>query len=552
MTAATRALCSTCFKGINPNYNLDFDVDFSNLRLKQSEKSEDIRKFIYVKVFFETPPSYRASLGKEFWVKRQWTDFRTNNFNQEVSSEHRKSNRYTSITRILNRIKFTYIPAVKDRQIFSNLLNDVYKILVEDEGFGASLSTFSSDIQKRTEALSGSLSSLFKFDSVIAAPTDLSNLFKSLDFETGKENDNSKYSLILQRGDGIQARHIPEILKFISENDSNKFHIWGFEEPENSLEHSAASKEAARFLVASKSNVIQSFLTSHSPSFYSLSGGGVAKYFVKQVSDIEEKSISKIGEKSEEIDSLRLMGDDFYLPIISKVVDRVEKERFHLKEERELLLERLRLIEKPIFFVEGEGDAKILSAAWSSLTKDVCPFKFEPSLGTPKMKALAAEGLTLEALGNNRKVFALVDYDGAGRTVMPKKVSGTGWRKHVNGVFWRHLAPPDELIAALDKAGLQQDYTSCVLEDMFPASLRLEAQNLGFYSLGELRPDYSRPECKIMSAISTMDSDPETGVYQLRPESKDEFSDWVEKRMKEQPDLAQPFADLLFEARACL
>ena len=90
--------------------------------------------------------------------------------------------------------------------------------------------------------------------------------------------------MTLQRGDGVQVRHIPEILAFLSDRGSEDYHIWGFEEPENSLELAAAIHEANRFLEFSKSSNKQIFLTSHSPAFFRLDQDGLKKYFVSKKS----------------------------------------------------------------------------------------------------------------------------------------------------------------------------------------------------------------------------------------------------------------------------
>ena len=77
-----------------------------------------------------------------------------------------------------------------------------------------------------------------------------------------------------KRGDGIQARHIPIILKYIADEDQKTRNqgsmkvatIWGFEEPENGVELSKAFEMANDFEDFSQD--IQMFITTHSPAFY--------------------------------------------------------------------------------------------------------------------------------------------------------------------------------------------------------------------------------------------------------------------------------------------
>lgn len=66
-----------------------------------------------------------------------------------------------------------------------------------------------------------------------------------------------------ERGDGIQVRYIPSILNFILGSVA-KICIWGYEEPENSLEYNLALQMADNFKNYIYNNQI--FLTTHSPA----------------------------------------------------------------------------------------------------------------------------------------------------------------------------------------------------------------------------------------------------------------------------------------------
>ena len=107
----------------------------------------------------------------------------------------------------------------------------------------------------------------------IQIPSEFKTLFSTLDFGTEKDG---KTFLLSKRGDGIKARHIPIILKYIADQEKSLSKqgftkpdiIWGFEEPENNLEMSKAFELADTFLDYSKD--IQIFINTHSPAFYSL------------------------------------------------------------------------------------------------------------------------------------------------------------------------------------------------------------------------------------------------------------------------------------------
>lgn len=97
-------------------------------------------------------------------------------------------------------------------------------------------------------------------ESELSLPDNFSEIFETLLFQTRKENSSIVVPLS-QRGDGIQARHILIILKYIADEDYKQSNsrgatkintIWGFEEPENGLEMLKAFEMADEFLLYSK------------------------------------------------------------------------------------------------------------------------------------------------------------------------------------------------------------------------------------------------------------------------------------------------------------
>ena len=171
-------------------------------------------------------------------------------------------------------------------------------------------------------------------------------------------------SLTSQRGDGIKARHIPELLKFISGNDGFGFHIWGFEEPENSLDFVAMEAEAERFVKLGSEDRIQIFVTTHSPSFYNLKRGGVQKFYVR----LDEKGTSSVcqGKELEKVDALDAMGEGFYLPAVAASLQELSAKQ---EEIRRYQAELVRLQEEiaadkiPTLVTEGRTDVDIIIPA---------------------------------------------------------------------------------------------------------------------------------------------------------------------------------------------
>ena len=113
------------------------------------------------------------------------------------------------------------------------------------------------------------------------------------------------------RGDGIQAKLIPEILYFIALKESTlkqsnvvkgekikKYFIWGFEEPENSYEYRNIKILANRF-VKIFSKQAQIFITTHSKEFLSLE----SKLTPKEFEIINNKKLKQY-QKQEKLEKL--------------------------------------------------------------------------------------------------------------------------------------------------------------------------------------------------------------------------------------------------------
>tara|TARA_R100000365_G_C2741774_1_gene70411 strand:- start:304 stop:2076 length:1773 start_codon:yes stop_codon:yes gene_type:complete len=370
-----RALSLFFNQETDPGVPFSFDIDFSDQRRSESDSSEDVRKFIYVKVTFNTPSNYKKSLGESFYVKRQWTVSRGEDFVEEVSSNIRSNQRHI-VTRFLNLISFTYIPAIKDIRIFEFLLGRIYESISKSSEFSESISDFAGRIQDMTGEMFSGLPSDLAFETKISAPRHMDELFQSLDFETKATNVGSVKSLTLQRGDGVKVRHIPELLRFIAEKGRHHYHIWGFEEPENSLDFVSSEAEAYRMSKISCSDNIQMFLTTHSPSFYNLNGDHVRKFYVTR--ELETgRGVVVQGRNLEKIDLKTAVGDGFYLPVVAKALKEYSEQRTMIAEmatEIGKLRDKMEGATKPVLLTEGKTDVAIMEEAWRRLRGTDAPF----------------------------------------------------------------------------------------------------------------------------------------------------------------------------------
>ena len=282
----------------------DFSYDFAYHFPTKSKKTKEI----VISIKFEVPETFKHS-GIVTWTKI-WR--RNGLVGDEVQDEN--GNQLPSSSRIplaLKNIRYRYVPAVKSKEYYKELLVELYWTLSQSISIPLQESTeqFAESIKTNTDKLTKGLWESLAIKSVLTVPNNLREFFKSLIFETESVEGDLKIPLDL-RGDGIQTRHIPQILKFMAEEDQNSrtkgsprvYTIWGYEEPENGLELSKAFEMAKEFLHISE--VIQLFITTHSPAFYIeaqntilASVSYICKEFSGETKLVEKPNVDFINEK---------------------------------------------------------------------------------------------------------------------------------------------------------------------------------------------------------------------------------------------------------------
>lgn len=265
---------------------------------------------------------------------------------------------------LLKSIRYDYVPAIKGEAYFGRLLgnmHDMLELTVEDEIRGAS-SDFMTAINAHTGSIIQELLQRLDLDSSIALPANLRDLFAQLDF---RSTHNERQFSLGQRGDGIKVRHIPIILRWLAKQAQTLsapgrpkvITVWGYEEPENNLELGKCETMADEFLADSEN--IQTFITTHSPAFYSVfrrdQTSTVALFGVKKVEDDQDSEILPLTK--DELNSL-----DDSMGLMPLVAPHYEKA---LEEIKQIKLNQADLpgVDKPVLFVEGLTDKTILEAA---------------------------------------------------------------------------------------------------------------------------------------------------------------------------------------------
>lgn len=470
-----RALNLFFNKHTDHNSFFDFEKDFFK---KEIIDDDDIQQqMTTIKIHFFNPKnkdknklnSNKVFLPEKFWVSRKFkSNCEYSNYDQtsgvEVSFKKEKGDNFNpflkdekikppiiaslknQLTNFLSSISFHYVPAIKDSTYFYHLYGELQLTLWKEKNSDllSKKDDFENSIQLTTESLMNEFKSIVNinqdFVPLFKLPKDLISLFKTLDINTGKVD-------LTLRGDGIQAKLIPEILYFIAKKEKSltanntrtgvkvkKYFIWGFEEPENSYEYRNAQLLADRFKDLFIKD-IQIFLTTHSFNFLSINSLDTSTYRVWKDDSIDSSRISFIkqnesGELNLDKLSYETESDKLKNELgIFELNNRLEETFLKLESERESLLElkanvvgKINELRKPLIITEGKTDKRILELAWSKLYNQEIPYDIVSSGYEidESIRAGSANNVmrTLELISNTfdkeKKLIGLFDNDKEG------------------------------------------------------------------------------------------------------------------------------------------
>lgn len=463
------------------NSENDFKLDMSDIRRHEARSAKG-RQFFWIKVTFSLPSNYRNALGPEISVKKQWN--REGDITQTVSPILETKGKQSRLTRFLNDIDFTYIPAIKGLDVYADLIERMYGAAAETTELSDATDAFVKAIGGQASELTIQLTEMFKTPTRISPPTEMSKLFRNLDFTHGEE----RHSLFRQKGDGVKARHLPELLRFINENETRKkLYLWGFEEPENSLDFGAADIEAQRFSKFAARNDTQIFLSSHSPAFYlakPVDDSAVCRYFITKQNKAEGEVVEPKNAAAKILnleDAETKMGQAglLQLPYVIKQMNeqrgRLEKRHQELQskaDEAEELRHQLDALTKPTLFVEGKHDVNAFSAAVGRLG-EAGNISVKELGGTPNTTgALLSAVLQEGGINSSATTFFLFDDDKAGRAAYkqmgPKTIESNPHCRQERVFIWT-LPWSEDFKKFVAKYDVRKDQVFFTAEFLYPA-----------------------------------------------------------------------------------
>lgn len=348
----------------NADEEFNFKTDY-NIYADRITTTRKKAKEIKITLTLEIPESYRKTNGDTIEWSKTWRAHENSEsligigFNEGPRGGRREIRKEiparSNLKALLSNIQFIYVPAIKDKNYIANLRSEIYQVVNEafTDKFSKSSKDFEISIAENLNELTTDITSHLGFKSTLSLPKDLSSLFERLDFL----NENS--ISLNERGDGVKARHIPLILKFIAEkrkglqaqgNPPYTF-IWAYEEPENNLEISNSIRLAEQLNNLIQNPVSQILLTTHSPAFYNLAKqtpDRVGCYFIDK-----DSSDTTICDSNLEALDVK-MG---ILELLTPHIEKIKQELTNIDTASELGKE------KPIIYVEGPTDERILTKA---------------------------------------------------------------------------------------------------------------------------------------------------------------------------------------------
>lgn len=451
---------SNILKALNLFFNNETDAgvpfnfleNFNFQRLKECQKSIKGKQFIQIKVTFIRGRRSEKTLPSKFTITKKW--FRTDtvpsiivdDLPKELAKEGREytDRSKSSLTSFLNKVRYIYIPAIKDtntfKQILSLLRETIYSYrLSQDKQLTDSMDILSRQISVAAQELNDEFETATRIKTNLSTPKNVSELYQTINVDT-KVDDGEDTINLDGRGDGIRIRYLPSILYYIAKNSSNMY-IWGFEEPENSLEYNLALKMADDFskVYCRHSQIL---VTSHSPAFIGLSEGPHCTLYRCFRDKFATKTVTLL--QAQERDDL---ADELGYMQIQKEVFSNFKQRVSALEEiikqKNVLLKELEQLKKPVLYTEGKTDVIILDNAWKKLYgEQVRPFEIKSCNTLDEKDGSAAGCDVLKSLLNTTRpdspqtVIGLFDRDLAGINAYSLNNNfieiEDGWKQHKN------------------------------------------------------------------------------------------------------------------------
>ena len=412
------------------NYDLDYNKAYTG--------AAGGRREIVIKLNFAGFGN--GKLKDDFWIIRIFDSLNSNGGARSYGSSDPEINAAIEnhdgmvtreFTRFYNRLRYIYIPTVRDRRFTKRLFTEFEGVIngSTQASLNGSLESINKTLEDKSKTISNDFEKMLNHKTRVRLSTKTTDILENLgiDVETDmivSEKNGGKrpvFTDLFSNGDGVLMSYVPHFLSYISAEQNNKIFIWGFEEPENSLEYSKAQMLSTKFYNEFCKSA-QIILTTHSPAFINLDQrDGVNLYRVYSMPD-EVKGSSQI-KSTREIQQRLLnvnISDDERETLaneigMSELAQEIEN---HIKavQTNELSLKRqLEVLTKPVIYYEG-NNLKILNAA-KKLYDPNGTYEIKDGGGKDDLHSLYKN---LGRIGTNQKVAIIWDPEETSKVSLAK------------------------------------------------------------------------------------------------------------------------------------
>ncbi len=414
---------SNILKALNLFFNYEtkfgerysYDVDYNKCFTGASGGKRDVKITIYFS------PRGRSDLSKNFWVSKTFQSnsnvptveyfSEDDSINEKIKAKN--GNTIRQFTLFLNKIQFLYIPAIRDAVFVKSLFTHFEDLIKTDasraRGFDVATKSLSSILEEKSKEISSDFSNFIEIPSRASLSANakdiLGNIQIKMQTQIQKPEKRKSHKIknievdLMSSGDGILMTYIAYFIAHLSQKNK-KYVIWGFEEPENSLEYSKVQLLADNFYNKFK-KYAQIFITTHSPAFILLKEKKGVSFYRVYLETKEKKQLSRVKTIQEIQESLlnsnenyELLKSELYFVEQAADIEYLTKEFFQDRKKFEMEqekyrreLEIFRKKNKPIILTEGDTDPIILRYAWKVLYQKECPYDFIPRSGAKELNS---------------------------------------------------------------------------------------------------------------------------------------------------------------------
>lgn len=477
---------------------LVFADDYSQSAVGRANRAKEIM----VELEIQPPKNYTDNdpvVWRRTW--REETPMPYDEYLRMVSDKDFSSRSKTEYW--LRQIGYEYVPAIRGEEFFNTLKRRLHNTLAETIApkLAKASGQFLKSLRAEVRGIEDEALRILSLKTEFSLPTDLGSLFEILDFKTA---DKHAATPLQHRGDGVQGRHIPVILRFLADQRKANFAkgrpspetIFGYEEPENNLELARQVEEAEEFYRCS--DVIQVLLTTHSPAFYSIA---------KSQDKARALYASRADGATTFVDSTTTVALDNGLglmPFIEPYLKVALDQRRDLFEQLNEIKGQSLHADKSVLCVEGDTDKLILEKACSILFGPTIPFEIVTKSGSGAGTNWVVGYATARAVMTDVKgrTAVLLDGDEAGaaaETTLSQRIDSLDLKGKIKYFKLNKINGDDELRQAL-KSGFE---LSIAIEELCGAAAWDHAESKFWL---EPRPDVVKLNSETLSADQSFNS----------------------------------------------